>query len=138
MISFLRESNPIFFYKLFIIKLFYHVEIYVKFRISRKTEPENQIAINLRIKVSFFIMVHYFINKIKRISNRPSNCVNCNGLDLKPDAVLATIGPSEKNADYVFSVLCLSCETLMIVTTHSELVVGIHHTVGNQVTMRNS
>jgi hypothetical protein len=27
---------------------------------------------------------------------------------------------------------------LMIITTHSELVVGIHHTVGNQATMRNS
>ncbi|MGY5147213.1 MAG: hypothetical protein ACW9W4_04375 [Candidatus Nitrosopumilus sp. bin_7KS] len=83
-------------------------------------------------------MVNYFINKIKRVSNRPSSCVNCNGLDLKVDAVLATIGPSETNADYVLSILCLSCETLMIITTHSELVVGIHHTVGNQVTMRNS
>ena len=83
-------------------------------------------------------MVNYFINKIKRISDRPSKCVNCNALNLKDDAVLATIGPSEANADYVPSVLCLSCETLMIITTHSELVVGIHHTVGNQVTMRNS
>ena len=83
-------------------------------------------------------MVNYFINKIKRVSSRPSKCVNCNGLDLKSDAVLATIGPSEANADYVPSILCFSCETLMIITTHSELVVGIHHTVGNQVTMRNS
>ena len=83
-------------------------------------------------------MVNYFINKIKRVSNRPSTCVNCAGLNLKVDAVLATIGPSEANADYVPSILCLSCETLMIITTHSELVVGIHHSVGNQVTMRNS
>ena len=86
----------------------------------------------------FFIMVNYFINKIKRVSSRPSKCVNCNGFDIKDDAVLATIGPSEANADYVSSILCLSCETLMIITTHSELVVGIHHSVGNQVTMRNS
>jgi len=83
-------------------------------------------------------MVNYFINQIKRVSNRPSKCVNCAGSDLKDDAVLATIGPSEANADYVPSILCFSCETLMIITTHSELVVGIHHTVGNQVTMRNS
>ncbi|MGY5149363.1 MAG: hypothetical protein ACW9W3_04795 [Candidatus Nitrosopumilus sp. bin_68KS] len=68
----------------------------------------------------------------------PSKCVQCNGLDMKNDAVLATIGPSELNADYVPSVLCLSCETLMVITTHSELVVGIHHTVGNQVSMRGS
>jgi len=64
--------------------------------------------------------------------------VNCDGLDIKDDAVLATIGPSEANADYVPSVLCLSCETLMVITTQLELVVGIHHSVGNQVTMRNS
>ena len=64
--------------------------------------------------------------------------MNCDGLDIKDDAILATIGPSEANADYVPSVLCLSCETLMIITTQLELVVGIHHSVGNQVTMRNS
>ena len=64
--------------------------------------------------------------------------MNCDGLDIKDDAILATIGPSETNADYVPSVLCLSCETLMVITTQSESVVGIHHSVGNQVTMRNS
>ncbi len=68
----------------------------------------------------------------------PLKCVSCQGVDMKNDAVLATIGPSELNADYVPSVLCLSCETLMVITTHSELVVGIHHTVGNQVSMRGS
>ena len=83
-------------------------------------------------------MVNYFINKIKRVSNRPSQCVSCNGLDLKNDAVLATIGPSEANADYVPSILCLSCETLMVITTRLDLVVGIHHSVGNQVSMRGS
>lgn len=64
--------------------------------------------------------------------------MNCDGLEIKDDAVLATIGPSEANADYVPSILCLSCETLMIITTHSELVIGIHHSVGNQVSMRGS
>ncbi|MDH5569182.1 MAG: hypothetical protein OEX98_05270 [Nitrosopumilus sp.] len=83
-------------------------------------------------------MVLYFVNKIKRVSSKPSQCVSCNGLEIKDDAVLATIGPSEANADYVPSVLCLSCETLMIITTHSELIVGIHHSVGNQVSVRGS
>ena len=64
--------------------------------------------------------------------------MNCDRLDIKDDVILATIGPSEANADYVPSVLCLSCETLMVITTQLELVVGIHHSVGNQVTMRNS
>ena len=46
------------------------------------------------------------------------------------------MGPSEKNADYVPSVLCLSCETLMIVTFNPGLTLGIHHSAGNQVTVR--
>ena len=64
--------------------------------------------------------------------------MNCGELNLKDDAVLATVGPSEANADYVPSVLCLSCETLMVITTQLDLVVGIHHSVGNQVSMRQS
>ena len=64
--------------------------------------------------------------------------MNCGKMELKEDAVLATTGPSEKNADYVPSVLCLSCETLMIISTHPGAVIGIHHSVGNQVTVRNS
>ncbi len=69
---------------------------------------------------------------------RPSTCVTCGKLDLKDDAVLATTGPSEKDADYVLSVLCLSCETLMIVTTQPGAVIGIHHSAGNQATIRGS
>lgn len=72
------------------------------------------------------------------MSHRPPACKNCGKLDLKDDAILATIGPSEKNADYVPSVLCLTCETLMIITDHPEGVIGINHSVGNQVTVRNS
>jgi len=83
-------------------------------------------------------MVHYYVNKIKHVSQRPSACIDCGKLDLKVDAVLATTGPSEKNADYVLSVLCLSCETLMIITTHPGAVIGIHHSAGNQATVRSS
>jgi hypothetical protein len=64
--------------------------------------------------------------------------MNCGKMELKENAVLATTGPSEKNADYVPSVLCLSCETLMIISTNPGAVIGIHHSVGNQVTVRNS
>lgn len=83
-------------------------------------------------------MVHYYVNKIKHISDRPHNCVNCGKSELKEDAVLATTGPSEKNADYVLSVLCLSCETLMVITSHPGAVIGINHSAGNQVTVRDS
>ncbi len=64
--------------------------------------------------------------------------MSCGKLDLKEDAVLATTGPSEKNADYVQSVLCLSCETLMIITSQPGEVIGIHHSAGNQATIRGS
>ena len=87
---------------------------------------------------SFSILVHYYVSKVKPVSNKPSTCMNCGKLDLKEDAVLATTGPSEKNADYVPSVLCLSCETLMIITTQPGAVIGINHSVGNQVTVRSS
>ena len=83
-------------------------------------------------------MAHYYVNKIKHVPDRPSTCLDCGKSDLKEDAVLATTGPSEKNADYVLSVLCLSCETLMIVTTQPGAVIGIHHSAGNQVTLRGS
>ena len=83
-------------------------------------------------------MAHYYVNKIKHVPDRPSTCLDCGRSDLKEDAVLATTGPSEKNADYVLSVLCLSCETLMIVTTQPGAVIGIHHSAGNQVTVRGS
>ena len=64
--------------------------------------------------------------------------MNCGKTELKEDAVLATTGPTEKNADYVPSVLCLSCETLMVISTHPGAVIGINHSAGNQVTIRNS
>ncbi len=83
-------------------------------------------------------MVHYYVNRIKHVAQRPSTCVNCGKLDLKEDAVLATTGPSEKDADYVLSVLCLSCETLMVVTAQPGAVIGIHHSAGNQATIRGS
>jgi len=47
------------------------------------------------------------------------------------------MGPSQRNADYVPSVLCLSCETLMIITLNPGAVIGVNHSAGNQATMRN-
>jgi hypothetical protein len=81
-------------------------------------------------------LVHYFISKIKHVSQKPSLCVSCGKSDLKDNAVLATTGPSERDADYVPSTLCLSCETLMIITSHPGTVVGVNHSTGNQVTVR--
>ena len=72
------------------------------------------------------------------VSHRPTTCKNCGKSDLKDDAILATIGNNKKNADYVPSVLCLTCETLMIITTQPGGVIGINHSVGNQVTVRDS
>lgn len=81
-------------------------------------------------------MVHYFVSRIKHVTQRPPACVNCGRAELKDDAVLATTGPSQKNADYVPSVLCLICETLMIITERPGAIIGIQHSVGNQATVR--
>jgi len=81
-------------------------------------------------------LTHYFVNKIKNVVVRPSKCIECGKLDVKLDAVLATTGPSEKNADYVPSILCLSCGTLMVITSNPGTVIGIHHSAGNQVTVK--
>jgi hypothetical protein len=83
-------------------------------------------------------LVHYFISKVKNVVGSPSFCVNCGKTDLKEDAVLVTVGTSEKNGDYAPSILCLSCETLMIISNQDGAVIGIHHSVGNQVTVRGS
>ena len=82
-------------------------------------------------------MVHFYVNRIKHIPQKPTTCIDCGGLNLKDDAVLATMGPSQRNADYVPSVLCLSCETLMIITLNPGAVIGVNHSAGNQATMRN-
>tara|TARA_B100000470_G_scaffold40680_1_gene29594 strand:- start:135 stop:386 length:252 start_codon:yes stop_codon:yes gene_type:complete len=82
-------------------------------------------------------MVHFYVNRIKHIPQKPTTCIDCGGLDLKDDAVLATMGPSQRDADYVLSVLCLSCETLMIITSNPGAVIGVNHSAGNQATMRN-
>lgn len=83
-------------------------------------------------------MVHYFVSRVKNVVGIPSFCVNCGKAELKEDAVLATVGSSEKDGDYAPSILCLSCETLMIVSSEQDAVIGIHHSVGNQVTVRDS
>ncbi|HJM26185.1 MAG TPA: hypothetical protein QF518_01425 [Nitrosopumilus sp.] len=82
-------------------------------------------------------MVHFYIKKIKPIPQKPSTCIDCGGVELKEDAVLATMGPSQKDADYILSVLCLSCETLMVITTNPGAVIGVNHSAGNQATVRN-
>ena len=86
----------------------------------------------------YCVLVHYYVDKIKHLSDKPSVCIDCGKPDLKFDAVLSTTGPSQKNADYVPSVLCLSCETLMIITSKPGAVVGINHSAGNQATVRNT
>lgn len=90
----------------------------------------------MRHNLSLVGLVHYFVSQIKMVPQKPTTCVNCEKSELKIDAVLATMGPSEKNADYIPSILCLSCETLMIITANPGATLGIHHSAGNQVTVR--
>jgi len=70
-------------------------------------------------------MVHYYIKKIKRLSHKPSACMDCNSQNIIEDA------------DYTPSVLCLACETLMIITTEPGAGLGLQASIGNEVSMRS-
>ena len=82
-------------------------------------------------------MVHYYIKTIKRVSCKPDTCMNCNSQNMVEDAVLASIGPTQENTDYTPSILCLTCETLMIITIEPGAGLGLQASVGNEVSMRN-
>jgi len=82
-------------------------------------------------------MVQYYVKKIKRLSHKPDTCMNCNSHNMIVDAVLASTGPTQENTDYKPSVLCLECETLMIITEESGGGLGLQASVGNELTMRN-
>jgi hypothetical protein len=82
-------------------------------------------------------MVHYYIKKIKRLSDMPTKCMNCGNVDLATDVVLASTGPTQENTDYRPSVLCLTCETLMIITNESGVGLGLQASIGNEITIRN-
>jgi hypothetical protein len=82
-------------------------------------------------------MVHYYIKKIKRLSQKPSVCMSCSSQNIIQDAVLASTGPTQENTDYTPSVLCLACETLMIITNEPGVGLGLQASIGNEISMRS-
>jgi hypothetical protein len=81
-------------------------------------------------------MVHYYVKKIKRLSHKPSACMECNSQNIILDAVLASTGPTQENTDYTPSVLCLACETLMIIIDEPRAGLGLQASIGNEMSMR--
>jgi len=81
-------------------------------------------------------LVHYYIKKIKRVLSKPESCIICNDKNMIDDAVLASTGPTQENTDYTPSVLCLACETLMIITTAEGTGLGLQASIGNELSMR--
>lgn len=95
-------------------------------------------SINLRISnAKIQEMAHYYIKKIKRLSEIPSRCMNCNGINLVIDAIFTSTGPTQENTNYRPSVLCLTCEMLMIITHESDVGLGLQASTGNEMTIRN-
>jgi hypothetical protein len=82
-------------------------------------------------------MVHYYIKKVLRISSRPYVCKNCGNENIIEDVVLASIGPTQENTRYTPSILCISCETLMIITSQLGIGLGLQASIGNEVSMRS-
>jgi hypothetical protein len=81
-------------------------------------------------------MVHYYIKKVKRLSHKPSTCIDCNSQNIIQDVVLASTGPTQENTNYTPSVLCLACETLMIITDEPGIGLGLQASIGNEISIR--
>jgi hypothetical protein len=52
------------------------------------------------------------------------------------DAVLASTGPTQENTNYTPSLLCLECETLIIITSEPGEGLGLQASIGNEISMR--
>ena len=83
-------------------------------------------------------MTDYFVTRMEYIPHTPSSCMGCGRDDLVSDVVIAQTGPTENNISDKNTLLCLACETLMIITDEQKKFVALKATIGNKVTLRSS
>ena len=83
-------------------------------------------------------MTHYFVTRMEYIPHTPSSCMGCGKEDLVSDAIIAQTGPAQNNVTDKDTVLCLACETLMIITDEEKKFVALRASEGNVVTLRSS
>ena len=83
-------------------------------------------------------MTDYFVTRMEYIPHTPSSCMGCGRDDLVSDVVIAKTGLSQNNTSDKKTLLCLACETLMIITDEPKRYVELKTTTGNKVTLRHS
>lgn len=83
-------------------------------------------------------MTDYFVNRVEYIPHIPSSCMGCGRDNLISDAVIAQTGLTSDNLTDKETVLCLACETLMVITDEQKKALGLKATTGNKVTLRSN
>ncbi len=63
----------------------------------------------------------YFVNNIAYVKEEPESCINCGRNDLVKNHVIAKTGKTSETATSKDSILCLACETLMVVADERKL-----------------
>jgi len=62
-------------------------------------------------------MVHYYVSRIDYCPHPPKACMNCGRTGIVRHVVIAQTGPTPENVSPKDNLLCLACETLMVITT---------------------
>ena len=84
-------------------------------------------------------MTDYFVKTIHYIPHEPTACMTCGKNNLIKNVVIAMTGPMPQTVSRKDSILCLDCETLMIITTEEKKAIQLGVTnPQDTVTLRDS
>jgi hypothetical protein len=79
----------------------------------------------------------YYVARIEFTSPQPTSCITCGRDDLKSNVVITKAGSNEQNISNKNNILCLACETLMVITDEPQIMLTIMNVEGNKVIIRN-
>lgn len=83
--------------------------------------------------------MHLYVKTIHYIPHKPKACMECGrDNDLHKNAVNVLIGHDKNSLTSKESVLCQTCETLMIITTEQRATLSIQPLPGDKITLRSA
>ena len=84
-------------------------------------------------------MTDYFVRTINYLPHKPTACMSCGTPNLIKNVVIAMTGTKPQTVSRNDSILCLDCETLMIITTKEKKAIQLGVTnPQDTVTLRDS
>ncbi len=85
-------------------------------------------------------MVDYFVTTIHYHPHEPNACMECGKNNFVRNVVIAMTGPTPQNVSPKDSILCLDCETLMVITDEQRqaLSLGVANPGQDKVTLKHS